>query len=349
MDVLAIRLLSQQLAVPQYSKPEEVVSHFGAVQAQEYRLMRWTVAMRTKKPSIGAFETAYNSGRIVRLHLLRGTWHLVAAEDYNWMLKLCGRKGMNVIKGWMKSNGISIPDDEHAMVNDALVQIVGERGCVTCEDIENALAGMNIRMDKHRLSYHIRMAEYEGLLCSGDLHPMKATYSLVSHKIKTEATSDMVHEEMLALLARKYFRSHSPATLEDFVWWSGLSVSECRNAIASLGHELFCETWHGQTFYIHESCRMCRIRTNSIHLLPSYDEYLIGYKSRGYAIPPEFQHRVHSNNGIFFPVIVRDGRVCGNWKPFVKDLQTDYFCDGMTGCGDDVEAWNRYKQYLRQL
>ena len=86
MNPVAIRLLNQQLCSPQFSTPEEVVAHLGAMQAQEYRLMRWAVSMRTKKPSSEAFRQAFDSGRIVRLHLMRGTWQLVSGDDYWWML-----------------------------------------------------------------------------------------------------------------------------------------------------------------------------------------------------------------------------------------------------------------------
>ena len=97
MNPIAIRLLNQQLASPVFSDPADVVLHMGAIQAQEYRLMRWAVAMRTQKPSSQAFTKAYNEGRIIRLHLLRGTWQLVADEDYAWMLQLCAPKSISVI------------------------------------------------------------------------------------------------------------------------------------------------------------------------------------------------------------------------------------------------------------
>jgi hypothetical protein len=95
MNPVSIRLLNQQLIVPQFETPTEVVSHMGAMQAQEYRMMRWAVAMRTSKPSHKAFKEAYDSGQIIRLHLMRGTWQLVAAEDY-W-LGLC-TNGLDINK-----------------------------------------------------------------------------------------------------------------------------------------------------------------------------------------------------------------------------------------------------------
>ena len=94
MNPVTLRLLNQQLVAPQFSDPAEVVSHLGAMQAQEYRLMRWAVAMRTRKPSLSAFTKAFDSGKIIRLHLMRGTWQLVAAEDYWWMLELCAPKAI---------------------------------------------------------------------------------------------------------------------------------------------------------------------------------------------------------------------------------------------------------------
>ena len=94
MNPIAIRLLSQQLVAPQFSDPAKMVSYMGAMQAQEYRMMRWAVEMRTRKPSAKAFKRAFDSGRIIRLHLMRGTWQLVAAEDYWMMIGLCAPKAI---------------------------------------------------------------------------------------------------------------------------------------------------------------------------------------------------------------------------------------------------------------
>ena len=120
---------------------------------------------------------------------------------------------------------------------------------VTSKDLNEALLEKGIIMDKHRLSYHIRFNELNGTFCSGNLLPTKATYSLTEKKVPR--TARLERDEMLMLLARKYFQSHSPATFEDYVWWSGLST--------------------------------------------------------------------------FFPVIAHDGRICGNWNPWEKNLNISYF------------------------
>lgn len=351
MNPITIRLLNQQLIASQFSRPEEVVSHFGAMQAQEYRMMRWAVEMRTKRPSLKAFTKAFNEGRIVRLHLLRGTWQLVSAEDYWWMLELCGSKAKQVINGWMSSNKISIPDDELYSIREILISTADAKGSVTKEDFEEALAERNITMDNHRLSYHIRFSELDGVLCSGDLLPMKATYALASKKIPQTEKKD--RDEALMLLTRKYFKSHQPATLEDFVWWSGLGINDCRKGIELLGDSIHIIKPHNFTtskkqnltreFYLLDDCRTRGFRKGEYLLIPPYDEYLIGYKSREIVLEPEHKHHAHNNSGIFQPVIAHDGIICGNWSPFKDELETRFFIEEHQG--DCTNAWKIHTKY----
>ena len=334
MNPIAIRLLSQQLISPQFTSPKEVVAHMGAVQAQDYRMMRWAVMMRMKKPSAKAFRQAYDAGEIIRLHLLRGTWQLVSADDYGWMLRLFADKAERVIRGWMKANKVFIEDEELYAIREILVDTCEtmEReengglayGSATKEDFANALSEHGIEMDAHRLSYHIRLAELSGTLCSGCLTPMQATYTLAGKKVK-QTSCDMERDEMLMFLARKYFQSHSPATFEDYLWWSGLTASECRKGMELLGSELRKERWMDYEFYLHESCRIRGFRKGVSHLLPPFDEYLIGYKSRELSLSPVHTHHAHTNNGIFFPIIAHDGIICGNWTPWEKNLKTSFF------------------------
>lgn len=341
MHPIHLRLLNQQLAAPQYSNPSDVVAHMGAIQAQEYRLMRWAVAMRTSNPSAEAFQKAFNDGRIIRIHLLRGTWQLVAAEDYAWMMSLCSEKARTTILGWMHSNHIILPNDEQRQVRDILERTVGDKGSVTKEDFAQALVANGIAMTDQRLSYHIRMGELNGYLVSGDLLPMKATYALTSAKVK--ASQPLTREESLALLARKYFQSHQPATLEDFIWWSGMNKGDCQRGMTLLGNELHTEHFGERTFYILDSCRTHGYRNGKTHLIPPYDEYLIGYKSRDLVLDPTHRHLAHNNSGIFNPIVAHNGIVCGNWSPFRKALEATFF-PGMEPVSLQA-AWEKYARF----
>ena len=170
----------------------------------------------------------------------------MAAKDYWHFILLCASKAIAVTKGRMSSNKISISDEELYRVRDILYQIATDKGSATKVDFIKALVNNNMQMDDHRLSYHIRMAEFSGILCSVDLLPDKATYALTANKVKPQGMFD--REEALVRFTRKYFQSHQPATLEDFVWWSGLNINDCRKGLALLGDTIHKETWKGRDF-----------------------------------------------------------------------------------------------------
>lgn len=337
------RLLSQQLLHPVHDTPTQVVAHMGAMQAQEYRMMRWAVAMRTRHPSAQSFASEYNSWRIVRLHLMRGTWQLVAGDDYWWMLDLFAERAKRVINGWMKSSHITIEPQEYDRIRTILVDAAQGRRDVTKDDFAQALALQGISMDSHRLSYHIRMAELDGVLCSGDLQAMKMTYCLSADKMGSPTSYD--REESIHTIARRYFQSHSPASLDDFVWWTGLSKSDCQKGVGSLGTALHRSDVDGCAFYTLEGCRTEGVLRNNTILLPPYDEYLIGYKSRHMVLAAKHTRFAHTGNGIFFPVILRNGRVAGNWKPFEKEFSAQMF-DGELPEASLARQWAKYQKFL---
>ena len=144
-------------------------------------------------------------------------------------------------------------------------------------------------------------------------------------------------------LTGKYFRSHQPATLEDFVWWSGLSIGDCRRGLELMGDAIHTVKWHGRTFYLTDDCRTRGFRKGRYLMIPPYDEYLIGYQSRDVVLSPDHSHRAHNNSGIFQPVIAHDGIICGNWAPFKEDCQAVFF---MGDHNESIqEEWARYKRY----
>ena len=323
VNPVSARLLSQQLIVPQWKDPADVVSWFGAMQGQDYKAMRWAVAMRTKKPSLKAFETAFNDGRIIRTHLLRTTWQLVSGEDYHWMLDLCRAKALSGLRGWMHSNGIDIPDEEKGRIQELMADIATGKKSVLKEEFAESLKEKGVVMTDQRLSYHLRLAEYDGLLCSGDLHPSKRTLALTSEKIGPRPAMD--RDEALALITRKYFRSHGPATLEDFVWWSGLNMGDCRRGMEIIRDEM-SSLWHkGKEYYFTKDARTRGFRGGNVLLLPAFDEYLIGYKSRHVVLHPSHAHKAHNNSGIFYSIVALDGEIVGNWRPSEADCGVSVF------------------------
>lgn len=312
MNISNIRLLNQQLVAPEFTNVHDLVAYMGMLQAQEYKMMRWAVGIRMKRPSMAAFRSAYNSGRIVRTHLFRCTWQLVAAEDLRWMLKLCADRNKAAINGFTAYQGRVISEDKYSRANQLIRQALAGRRSTTKTKLVERLAELGLSDTTHAMSIFLRRAELDGIICSGELDEKENTYALIDGRIPP--AEEPSREEAVAMLARKYFRSHSPATLEDFTWWTNLNVGECRAAFDALRNELTEEKYNGTTYYIHKDCRTRGCRQQTL-LLPSYDEYLLGYKSRHHVLDDEFRPRAYSNNGLFYPIIVSGGRVVGNWHP----------------------------------
>ncbi len=58
-----------------FTKPHEIVTHLGAIQAQEFAMAKWGIGLRLPGLKDADVELAYNKGEILRTHLLRPTWH----------------------------------------------------------------------------------------------------------------------------------------------------------------------------------------------------------------------------------------------------------------------------------
>ena len=125
-----------------------------------------------------------------------------------------------------------------------------------------------------------------------------------------------------------------------------MNVSDCRKGIALLGDSIHVEKWKGREFYLTDDCRTRGFRKGKFLLIPPYDEYLIGYKSRDIVLPPEHRHHAHNNSGIFQPVIAYDGTICGNWSPFKDDCQAMFFAE--TDTKDITETWQSYMDYRKK-
>lgn len=171
-------------------------------------------------------------------------------------------------------------------------------------------------MDENRLSHMLGWAELDGLICSGANEAKKTTFSLLADRVKVpKPISD---ELALLRLTERYFLSHGPATAADFSWWSGLTLTQARKGIEMVGKKLVAEKIDGKEFFMEPSLQDAAVVSGSVHLLPSYDEFIIAYSDRSMLIPSSISKEIISINGIFRPVVLVDGKVQGTWGKEVR-------------------------------
>lgn len=345
-----LRLLSHQLAAPAFDHPGQLVSWMGAMQAQDRQMVKWALGMRLKTPVLRKVENALQQGKIIRMHILRPTWHLVAAEDARWMLKLSGGHIKAANESLARSGKLGIEKEHYHRCNRLLEKILEGKKYLTKQEISDELKKVGLPADAHRLNCFLLQAEAEGILCNGPDKEKKHTYALLEERIPP--VKGITVEEALATLAGKYFQSHSPASLQDFIWWSGLTVTQAKQAIRLISSQLIQEKWNPSLFFIHRSCNHTALSADTLHFLPPYDEYLIGYKDRSAVIDPVHYRKAFTNYGIFYPVILHNGIVTGNWnkristepvETAVSFFDTPYELDP----AQIEEAANRYRKFIQ--
>ncbi len=309
------RRINQQLTNPGFEKPSELVAWMGAMQAQAYDMAQWAVGLRLKNGSLATVHEALNAGSMLRIHLMRPTWHWVAAQDIRWMVSLSAERLRAANDSYGKSRHRPISPALYSRVDDLLGRMLEGKEALTKPEIATRLAQAGIETQNNETTRYLLQAETRGLICSGPDKTGKPTYAWMDDRVPP--TRELSRSEALGTLALRYFQSHSPATLADFVWWSGLSLREARQAVGEAGAALLHETTDGTEWMIHEKAPIHPIPRGphrEMLLLPPFDEYLIGYKNRTHVLDPAHQSKAFNRWGTFYPVILHQGRIIGSWE-----------------------------------
>ncbi|GAB4024481.1 winged helix DNA-binding domain-containing protein [Spirosoma koreense] len=310
------RLINQQITRPTHRTASELVRWMGAVQAQDYAMVKWALGSRLPHLTEAEITTALDSGELIRTHVLRPTWHVVAAEDVYWMLKLTAPRIKALVKG--RDKVLDLTEPLFAASNAVFEKVLAGGHHLTRQELMSELEKAGIRTDSARAAQIMIRAELDGIVANGAVRGKQQTYALLEERVPNRRP--LSKEEALAKLAQRYFTSHGPATLNDFVWWSGLSVAEARQGLESIRAKLLSEQINSQTYWFSSDFAVPDQGNDGLYALPAFDEYVISYRDRSAVLALEHQQLAISGNGIFNPILVRDGKVIGTWK---RTMQKD--------------------------
>jgi hypothetical protein len=348
LDMARQRLLNQRLIGTPLETPEAVVRWLGAVQSQDYAGAKWAVAQRTTGVINGEMDRLFDAGRILRTHVMRPTWHFVLPEDIRWLLKLTAPRVHAVNAYYYRQLGL---DDGVFEKSETLLAKALQGGRqLTRPELVQALQEGGISASGPRLAYILMHAELDGILCSGALRGKQFTYALLDDRVP--ATRTLEREEALAELTRRYFTSHGPATVQDYMWWSGLSAAEARAGIERMKSSFVQEIRDGKTYWFAEATATATENDPIVHLLPNYDEHLVAYKDHS----PSFEAEVYQNlapqeAALMAHVVVRKGYVIGGWRRTLKTKEALVTASLLVAL-DPMEraaleaALGRYSQFL---
>lgn len=314
-EVALLRLVAQRIAGPGAGGATRAVHWLTAMQAQDRRGVLTSVALRTGSGTLHDVGAALDAGEIVTSWPMRGTLHLVVAEDLPWILHLAAPRVVAATARRRAGLGLTQPILERAG-ELAVQELAGGQRLRRSELLarwdDAGLATTGQR--GYHMVVHLAQA---GILCFGPVRAGEQLIVLVNEWIP--APRHLEREEALGELAMRYFRSHGPATVQDFTRWTNLVAADVRAGLALARPRLVGLEVDGVEHLMDprtpELLEGCREQARGVFLLPGFDEYVLGYQDRRAALPGEFADRiVPGGNGVFRPTVVSDGEIVGTWK-----------------------------------
>lgn len=319
-NLVSTRLDRQRLSRPAFSNPQEVVSWLGAVQSQEYPSAKWSIGMRMRSTSDVAIDRAFDAGEILRTHVMRPTWHFVAPRDIRWLLELTAQR-VNASNAYHYRR-VGLDQETFARSSAAIENALRDGRYLTREELGKVLEASGISIAAQdgavsglRLGYILHRLELDALICSGPRRGKQHTYALLAER--APQAHSLPRDEALAELVCRYFTGHGPARLRDFCWWSGQTQTAAKAGIEMAGSKLEQEEIDGQVYWFcsRGDPQIALPPEQAAFLLPTYDEFLVGYADFDKSRTSEVGDRARLTFNAIFLV---NGQAAGTWKRTLK-------------------------------
>jgi hypothetical protein len=350
-DVLQRRLATQMLQGERLSSAADVVRLLGCVQSQEYAHALWSLGMRTSELRAAEVQAEFDRGDFLRTHILRPTWHFVAAEDIRWILEVTAPRVQKLNQTIYRQEGLDPATLERGVA--VIVEELKGGRYRTRAELGQALADQHLVGQRLGLAYIVMHAELEGVICSGTIRGAQQTYALLDERAPRSGDADALRasanrapphgegasggvlssasdddgggsharcassakEGDAAELARRFFAGHGPASIQDLARWSSLTVSQCRDAVDAVKDRLDCVTVEGLELWFGPDAPPAGQPAGAL-LLPLYDELTLSYPVINF--PQATGHPHIPGEDIFVGSVIIAETNVGTWRRTVK-------------------------------
>jgi hypothetical protein len=308
-DIPHLRLRNLRLEGEPLAAPEDAVGWLCAVQSQDFGPAKWSLAQRTGGIGDAAVDRAFADGAILRTHVLRPTWHFVLPADIRWLLELTAPR-VHVLNAYQYRQ-LGLDEDELQRSGALLADALQGGAHLTRRQLAATLERGGVALGGFRLGYLLMHAELRGIVCSGAPSGKQQTYALLEER--APRAEPRTRDQALAELTLRYFRSHGPATVKDFGWWSSLTVADIKRGLELAGARLRQEVVDGVAYWSAGSAPADPPASPTVHLLQGYDEYVVGY-SQSKPLLNLAGRTLVQDRPVFTGAAILDGQVAGHWK-----------------------------------
>jgi Winged helix DNA-binding domain len=296
------------------STAAEVVRMLGCVQSQEYGHALWSLGMRTSGLTAADVQAEFDRGFFLRTHILRPTWHFVAAEDIRWILQVTAPRVQKLNQTIYRQHGL-----DPATLEQGLAIIIEElegRRYRTRVELARALADRGLASQGVGLAYIVMNAELAGVICSGPVRGAQQTYALLEERVPRSRGADArsasgARRADIPELAARFFLGHGPASLQDLARWSSLTVGQCRDALDVIKDQLGCISVEGEELWFDPAAPPPGPVPGAL-LLPLYDELTLSYPVINF--PQSTGHPHQRGEDLFIGCVIISETNVGLWR-----------------------------------
>jgi hypothetical protein len=294
------------------SSAAEVVGGLCGVQAQELPAARLAIRARSTGLTDAGVESERVEDRsILRTWAMRGTLHLVALDDWEWLRSLTAPTSIR--SNARRSAQLGLDEETYGRALQATQRALAGGAQLSRAEWKDALAGRGIDASGQRAPYLLARASAEGLICEGPMRGGKPTYVLLDEWLSRRLPAPADRRDALNRLVHRYLEAYGPAAPEDLAAWSGLALTECREAFLAAEPGLVEVAAGPRSLWSTES-RSPGSGSSCVRLLPAFDAFLLGYRDRELHLDPRHTRKVNAGGGIVKPVVLVDGSAEGTWQ-----------------------------------
>ena len=322
------RLRAQGLGLPTDRTPTDAVRLLAAVQSQEPAHAFWSLALRSSATTEAEVRAAYDAGEFLRTHVLRPTWHFVAAEDVRWIFATTAGRVHQTNASQARRQGLGAADLDRGA--DVLAGALADGGALTRAELVPVLADAGLPTAQLDVVLLIMYAELEQVVVSGPMRGAAHTYALMDVRVPRGPAdgADAVR------LLRRHLAGHGPASVRDFARWSSLTLTTVRTALAEVRGELASVEVDGETYFFVPS--EPRGTPPPVLLLPLFDELPLAYRELGFPTVPGHPHVPGAD--LFVGSVFAGDANLGTWRREVKARTVEVALDLAPGLPDDLRG-----------
>ncbi len=318
-EAALLRLAAQRIAGDGFDTAAAAVDWLTCLQAQDFPGALTSVALRVRDGTRQAVEAALDAGEVVRSWPMRGTLHLVPARDLPWLLDLAAPR---IVASTVKRRrDLGIDDADLEKVRGVTTEALRGGGRLSRDELFSSWEVAGQPTTGQRGAHLLGHLAMTGLVCFGPVRDGGQQVVLVDEwsPRARRLGRDLDREEALGAWALRYFRSHGPATVKDFTWWTKLLVRDVRAGVALARPRLESVDVDGVEHLMDPATpdRLAAVRRQAqgVVLLPGFDEFVLGYADRSAALPAAYAQRIcPGGNGMFLGSVVARGQIVGTWR-----------------------------------